>query len=105
MPRNLVINDGVLAEKIVTESHQPIELGQLEAEVASHEANVTSLTEQIDALTKQKTDAEAALEDSKSDVEVAKGLVEVPADTSAESANEQGTDGVDIPVAVVPAEF
>jgi len=93
MPRNLVLNEGVLAEKIVTESHQPIELAQLDAEVASHQTTVDSLTSQLENLTKQKTEAEVALEDSKSDVESAKSLVASVAstNTAAEESTEDGT--------------
>jgi hypothetical protein len=104
VPRNLVINEGVLAEKIVTESHQPIELAQLEAEVTAHEETVRTLTEQLEALITQKTDAEAALEDCKSDVQTAKGLVEAPVD-GAEGTTEDGdgeptedSESVSIPV-------
>jgi len=42
--RNLVMNDNQLSEKIVTESHQNIELGQLEAEIATYQESVDSLS-------------------------------------------------------------
>jgi len=106
MPKNLVLHDGVLAEKIVTESHQPIELAQLEAEVATHQGNVDSLASQIEALTTQHTDAQAALEDSKSNLSLGQSLVEVPAESGAEESAEVGTDEsaenpVEIPVNVL----
>jgi multidrug resistance efflux pump len=99
MPKELVLHEGQLAEKIVTESYQVIELGQLEAEVNSHQSTVDSLTQQIETLTTQRSEAEAALEDSKSNFEAGKALVEVPADPAAEGEGEDGasepsTDGV-----------
>ena len=105
MARTLELNDGVLSEKIVTVSHQPIEVGQLEAEVNTNQEAVNSLTAQIESLNTQLTEAQAALEDSKSDLGVAQELVAQPADAGSESADEQGADGVDIPVAVVEAQL
>lgn len=91
MPKELVLHEGQLAEKIVTESYQVIELSQLEAEVNAHQADVDNLTTQITELTNQKTTAEAALEDSKSNFEAGKTLVEVPADPAATGEGEDGT--------------
>lgn len=103
MPKELVLHEGQLAEKIVTESYQVIELGQLEAEVNSHQADVDNLTQQIETLTTQRSEAEVALEDSKSNFEAGKALVEVPAD-STDGAEGQAEDGASEPTADSVAE-
>jgi hypothetical protein len=100
MARDLVLHDGQLAERIVTESHQPIELGQLEVEVATRQEALDTLQSQVEALATQVSEAQAALADSKSDLSVGSGLVGQPAgDAAGEPTNDDGSVPVDVTVA------
>jgi len=106
--KNLVLHEGQLAEKTVVESHQPIELGQLQAEVDSHQANVDALAAEVEATNARHAEATAALEDSKSNLSLGSSLVEVPAESGSEDEAEVGTSEpsedsapVDVPVNVL----
>jgi hypothetical protein len=104
MPRELVLQDGVLSA--VVKSFEPVELAQIEAELKDREeqVNVALLdlgnvpvdeNEQLVAAAKQHAEAKVALEDSKSELQVAQGLVaQLPAPSEPEEVDgdqESGT--------------
>jgi hypothetical protein len=88
MPKELVLHDGQLAEKIVTESYQVIELGQLEAEVNANQATVDQARNEAAAANARVAEAEVALEDSKSNFETGKVVVAQLTNSGAEEPAE-----------------
>lgn len=97
MPRNIVLNDGVLSAEVV--SYEQVELAQLEAEVANKQSVVDAAQTEVDTATTKLSEAQAALEDSKSELAVGQGLVAQSPDTSTgEPTDESSPDAVHVPV-------
>jgi peptidoglycan hydrolase CwlO-like protein len=88
--KELVLHEGQLAEKIVTESYQPIELGSLQAEVDTHQQALDAILAEEASLAARKAEAEAALADSKSNVERGTAVVAQPTDTTPSEQTEGG---------------
>ncbi len=104
------MHDGQLAERVVTESHQFIELAQIEAEIKSRQEDLDTIMAEIQAeekqhdermseLLAQRTKAEAALEDCKSDLSRGEELVAVqpvpgPEESPEDGASELATDNL-----------
>jgi multidrug resistance efflux pump len=94
MPRELVLQDGVLSA--VVTSFEPVELAQLEAEVNTKQEAVSAAQAQVDAATATLTEAQVALADAKSEHEVGTGLVGASAADSGSAEVETPADGADV---------